>query len=43
MAAIQAMSGQEPANAYNTPPATIVERVRRALHRDDPSEAVEPD
>ncbi|WP_228509144.1 lysophospholipid acyltransferase family protein [Curtobacterium sp. VKM Ac-2865] len=43
MTAIQAMSGQEPANAYNNPPATIVERVRRALHRDDPSEAVEPD
>ncbi|OIH97670.1 1-acyl-sn-glycerol-3-phosphate acyltransferase [Curtobacterium sp. MCBA15_001] len=43
MAAIQAMSGQESANAYNNPPATIVERVRRALHRDDPSEAVEPD
>lgn len=43
MAAIQEMSGQEPANAYNNPPATIVERVRRVLHRDDPSEAVEPD
>ncbi|MBA8989854.1 1-acyl-sn-glycerol-3-phosphate acyltransferase [Curtobacterium pusillum] len=43
MAAIQELSGQEPANAYNNPPATIVERVRQVLHRDDPTEAVEPD
>jgi 1-acyl-sn-glycerol-3-phosphate acyltransferase len=37
MAAIGAMSGQELANAYNEPPpANVVERVRRALHRNDP-------
>ncbi|AOX65215.1 MULTISPECIES: 1-acyl-sn-glycerol-3-phosphate acyltransferase [unclassified Curtobacterium] len=43
MAAIQELSGQEPANAYNNPPATIVERVRQVLRRDDPTAAVEPD
>jgi len=44
MAAIQELSGQEPANAYNNPPATIVERVRRALQPDDPTAAaVDPD
>lgn len=44
MAAIQELSGQEPANAYNNPPATIVERVRRALQPDDPTAAaVGPD
>jgi 1-acyl-sn-glycerol-3-phosphate acyltransferase len=38
MAAIGEMSGQERANAYNEPPpASVVERVRRALHRNDPS------
>jgi 1-acyl-sn-glycerol-3-phosphate acyltransferase len=38
MAAIGAMSGQELAHAYNEPPAAnVVERVRRALHRNDPS------
>jgi 1-acyl-sn-glycerol-3-phosphate acyltransferase len=37
MSAIGAMSGQEPANAYNEPPAAnVAERVRRALHRNDP-------
>ncbi|QJU52257.1 lysophospholipid acyltransferase family protein [Herbiconiux sp. KACC 21604] len=37
MAAIGSMSGQELAGAYNEPPATtVVERVRRALHRNDP-------
>ncbi|MBF4628187.1 lysophospholipid acyltransferase family protein [Curtobacterium flaccumfaciens] len=44
MAAIQELSGQEPANTYNNPPATIVERVRRALQPDDPTAAsVDPD
>lgn len=43
MEAIQALSGQEPANAYNDPPSTIVERVRQALRRDDPTQAVQPD
>ena len=44
MAAIRELSGQEPANAYNNPPATIVERVRRALQPDDPTAAaVDPD
>ncbi len=45
MAAIQELSGQEPANAYNNPPAaTIVERVRRVLQPDDPTAAaVDPD
>ena len=34
MAAIQAMSGQEPANVYNEPPApSFAERVRRAFGR----------
>jgi 1-acyl-sn-glycerol-3-phosphate acyltransferase len=38
MAAIGAMSGQELAGAYNEPPAAnVVERMRRALHRNDPS------
>ncbi|WP_440711571.1 lysophospholipid acyltransferase family protein [Herbiconiux sp. YIM B11900] len=38
MAAIGAMSGQELAGAYNEPPAAnVVERVRRALHRNDPT------
>ena len=37
MAAIGGMSGQVLANAYNEPPpASVVERVRRALHRNDP-------
>lgn len=36
MAAIGAMSGQELAQAYNEPPAaSVVERMRRALHRND--------
>jgi 1-acyl-sn-glycerol-3-phosphate acyltransferase len=40
MAAIAAMSGQELANAYNEPPASgVVERVRRAMHRNDPGGA----
>lgn len=43
MEAIQELSGQEAANAYNNPPSTIVERVRQALRRDDPTESVEPD
>lgn len=44
MAAIQELSGQEPANTYNNPPATIVERVRRVLQPDDPTAAaVDPD
>ncbi|MBF4614209.1 lysophospholipid acyltransferase family protein [Curtobacterium sp. VKM Ac-1376] len=44
MAAIQELSGQEPASAYNNPPATIVERVRRVLQPDDPTAAaVDPD
>ena len=43
MEAIQALSGQEPANAYNNPPSTIVERVKQVLRRDDPTQAVEPD
>ncbi|MCS5722294.1 1-acyl-sn-glycerol-3-phosphate acyltransferase [Herbiconiux sp. CPCC 203407] len=38
MLAIGEMSGQERANAYNEPPAaSVVERVRRVLHRNDPS------
>ncbi|MGA1836330.1 lysophospholipid acyltransferase family protein [Herbiconiux sp. 11R-BC] len=37
MAEIGRMSGQELAGAYNEPPpANVVERVRRALHRNDP-------
>ncbi|MFB2579730.1 lysophospholipid acyltransferase family protein [Herbiconiux sp. P15] len=37
MAAIGTLSGQVLANAYNEPPpASVVERVRRALHRNDP-------
>ncbi|MDO9396981.1 MAG: lysophospholipid acyltransferase family protein [Herbiconiux sp.] len=37
MAAIGALSGQQPAGTYNEPPAaTVVERVKRALHRNDP-------
>lgn len=43
MAAIQELSGQEPAGTYNNPPTTIVERVKQALRRDDPTQAVEPD
>jgi 1-acyl-sn-glycerol-3-phosphate acyltransferase len=40
MAAIGAMSGQPLANAYNEPPATsVAERVRRVIHRNDPSGA----
>ena len=40
MAAIGALSGQEPANAYNEPPASnVVERVRRVLRRNDPDGA----
>ncbi|MFB2554365.1 lysophospholipid acyltransferase family protein [Herbiconiux liangxiaofengii] len=40
MAAIGAMSGQPLANAYNEPPASsVVERVRRVIHRNDPSGA----
>jgi 1-acyl-sn-glycerol-3-phosphate acyltransferase len=35
MAAIQRLSGQEEAGAYNEPPApSVVERVRRAIRRD---------
>jgi len=43
MTAIQQLSGQEPANAYNNPPSTIVERVKQALRRDDPAQSVDPD
>ena len=43
MAAIQELSGQEPAGAYNDPPKTLVERVKRILHPDDLGTAVEPD
>lgn len=41
-AAIQALSGQEPAGVYNEPPTTIVERVKRMLHHDDRGDA-QPD
>jgi 1-acyl-sn-glycerol-3-phosphate acyltransferase len=41
-AAIQALSGQEPAGVYNEPPATIVERVKRILQHDDRGDA-DPD
>lgn len=41
-AAIQALSGQEPAGVYNEPPTTIVERVKRMLHHDDRG-AAQPD
>jgi 1-acyl-sn-glycerol-3-phosphate acyltransferase len=35
MAAIAAMSGQELANAYNEPPAGVVEKVRRLVRHED--------
>ena len=41
-AAIQALSGQEPAGVYNESPTTIVERVKRMLHHDDRGDA-QPD
>jgi 1-acyl-sn-glycerol-3-phosphate acyltransferase len=43
MAAIQDLSGQEPAGAYNEPPKTLVERVKRILHPDDLGTPVEPE